>query len=111
VRALAKFLGAISPSFASTLYMSHPDWANKNKAVVERFVRVTYETGAYTNAHPAETAPIIAQRTKMTLDTLKKVTRAHAATTSDPALLQPNIDVAAKYGQLSRTFPAKELFG
>ncbi len=107
VRALAKFLGAISPSFASTLYMSHPDWANKNKALVERFVRITYETGKYTNAHPAETASLIADRTKMTLDTLKKVTRAHAATTSDPALLQPNIDVAAKYGQLSRVFPAR----
>lgn len=110
VRVLAKFLGAISPSFASTLYLSHPDWANKNKALVERFVKLTYETGAYTNAHPAETAPVIAQRTKMNLDVLRRVTRAHAATTSDPALLQPNIDVGAKYGQLPRAFPAKDLF-
>ncbi|MBV8491780.1 MAG: ABC transporter substrate-binding protein [Candidatus Eremiobacteraeota bacterium] len=110
VRPLAKFLSAISDSFASTLYLSHPDWANKNKALVERFVKITYETGAYTNAHPAETATLVAGRTKMSLETLRKVTRAHQATSSDPALLQPNIDVAAKYNQIPRAFNAKDLF-
>jgi len=109
VRVLAKFLAAISPRFASTIYLSYPDWAAKNKAIVERFVKITYETGAYTNAHPAETASLVAGRTKMSLETLRKVTRAHAATSSDPALLQPNIDSAAKYGQIPRAFPAKEI--
>jgi hypothetical protein len=29
---------------------------------------------------------------------------------SDPALIQPLIDVAARYGNIARTFPAKDAF-
>jgi NitT/TauT family transport system substrate-binding protein len=109
VKRFAPFLNAVSTYFASTCYLGRPDWVKQNAALVNRFVKLTYETGAYTNSHASETAPFMAEKTKMPLEVIRKVTRAHGATTSDPALLQPMIDVAAKYGQLTRSFPAKEI--
>jgi hypothetical protein len=34
----------------------------------------------------------------------------HSATVGDASLIQPAIDLAAKYDNISRTFPAKEAY-
>ena len=36
--------------------------------------------------------------------------RVHSATSTAPAIIQPVIDVAAKYGYITRAFPAEELY-
>jgi NitT/TauT family transport system substrate-binding protein len=110
VKVLAPFLNAVGSLHAATLYLARPDWIRANRSVVDRFLRATYDSAAYTNTHPAETAPMLAEITKIPLPTIQRMGRSHAATTSDSALLQPPIDAAAKYGQLSRSFPAKELY-
>ncbi len=71
---------------------------------------MTYEAAAYTNAHPALTAPMMAEVTKVPLEVMRKISRAPGATTSDPAMLQPVIDVAVKYKMLPRAFPAREVY-
>ena len=110
VRVLAPFLGAIGNSYVLTAYFTRPDFAKKNPGIVEKFVRTTYESAMYTNAHPNDTAPLVAERTKIPLAVIQKMTRAHTATSTDPAMHQPVIDVAAKYGQIGRSFPAKDIF-
>ena len=110
VRIFAPFLDSIAPYYALTIYMARPDWANANKATVERFVKTTYELASFTNTHPADTIELTAATLKMPVEIFKTMTRVHAATTSDPALTQPVIDMAAKYGSLSRAFPAKEVY-
>jgi NitT/TauT family transport system substrate-binding protein len=109
-KVLAPFLGAIASSYVLTNYFTRPDWARANRATVEKFVRTTYETAAFTNTHPADTAPLVAEMTKIPVGVIQKMTRAHTATSSDPAMIQPAIDVAAKYGQIPRSFPAKEIY-
>ena len=109
VRVFAPILNAVGPLHAATLYLARPDWVRANRSLVERFLRATYESAAYTNTHPAETAPMLAEITKIPLPLIQRMGRSHAATSSDPSLLQPPIDAAAKYGQLSRAFPAREL--
>lgn len=110
VRVLAPFLGAIGSSYVLTAYFTRPDFAQKNPSIVEKFVRTTYEAAKFTNTHPADTAPLVADRTKIPLAVIEKMTRAHTATSTDPAMHQPVIDVAAKYGQIGRAFPAKDMF-
>jgi NitT/TauT family transport system substrate-binding protein len=110
VKVLAPFLGAIASSYVLTNYFARPDWARAHRSVVEQFVHTTYEVAAFTNTHPADTAPMIAKLTKIPLDVIQKMTRAHTATSSDPALIQPPIDVAAKYGQIAHAFPAKDIY-
>ena len=53
---------------------------------------------------------MMSDATKIPLAVIQKMTRVNAATTGDPALLQPAIDVAARYKILPRAFPAKEAY-
>jgi NitT/TauT family transport system substrate-binding protein len=110
VRIFAPFLDSIAPYYALTIYMARPDWANANRATVDRWVKTTYELAQFTNSHPAETIELTAATLKMPVEIFKTMTRVHAATTSDPNLTQPVINMAAKYGSLERAFPAKEVY-
>ena len=110
VRVLAPCFNAIAERFSIGFYFANADWASKHTELVRRFVRVLYEAGTYTNAHGDETAPMMAEITKIPLETIRKIARAPAATSSDPGLIQPVIDVAARYRYIPRAFPASELF-
>lgn len=110
IHALPPCFNAIAERFSIGFHFANADWAAKHPDTVRRYVRVLYEAATYTNAHPDETAPMMAEVTKLPLDVMHKMSRAPAATTSDPALIQPVIDVAAKYAYIERAFPAAELF-
>ena len=109
IRSLPPCFNAIADHFAIGFYFANADWAAKHTDVIRRFVRVLYESAAYTNEHPGETGPMMADVTKMPIETMRRMGRAPAATASDPALIQPVIDVAARYGYITRAFPASEL--
>lgn len=110
LRVLGDGNSAISEHFVFGLFFAQPDWAAKHADLVKNFVRVTYEAAAYTNAHKAETVPMIAEITKIAPAIVQKMARVAGATTSDPNLIQPAIEVAAKYKYIPRSFPAKEIY-
>ena len=111
VRALAPVYNAVSEHFCFADYFANKPWADKNADVVKRWVKVTFDAAVYTNAHHAETVALMAEVTKIQPAILAKMARVQGATqaTSDPALMQPLIDAAAKYKMIPRAFPAKEL--
>ncbi len=110
VRVLAPCYSAIAERFVLTGYFAQPDWAAKNADALRRWVRATYQAASYTNAHHAETVALMADATKIPAATIATMYRVSGATVSDPALIQPLIDVAARYGNIARTFPAKDAF-
>jgi NitT/TauT family transport system substrate-binding protein len=110
VRVLAPSYSAISNHFAFTVFFAQPSWAAAHADVVKRFVRATYDAAQYTNAHHAETAAMMAEITKIPVAVISKMARTNASTSSDPALIQPAIDVAAKYDSIAHAFPAKEIY-
>ncbi len=76
----------------------------------QKFTRVVEETAAYANAHHAETAPVLADFSKIPLPVISKMmTCAVLGTALTPALIQPVIDASVKYGALARTFNAAEI--
>lgn len=101
---------AISTHFVFGVYFANKDWAAAHPQAVKAFQRITYQSAAYTNTHHAETLDMMAAITKVPLDVLSKMGRVQSATSSDPTLLQPLIDAAAKYKQIPRDFPAKEMY-
>jgi ABC-type nitrate/sulfonate/bicarbonate transport system substrate-binding protein len=91
-------------------YVARGDWAAQHAEPLRRFVRVLAEAAGYVNTHPAETAPLVAELTKIEVANTAKMHRTLNGTTLDAALVQPVIDAAAKYELIARTFPARELF-
>lgn len=110
VRVLTPGFNAIAGRFCIGLFFTTSDWAAKHGDPLKKWVRVTCEAGAYANVHRAETAPMMSDVTKIPLPLLQKMARAECGTfaTSDPALLQPLIEVAAKYKQIPRDFPPRK---
>jgi NitT/TauT family transport system substrate-binding protein len=109
VRTLYPIYDAIAPSFMSSGWFATKDWATAHADAVARFVRVVEDASRYANTHHAETAPILAQFSGIQLDVIQKMPRAILGTSLSPALVQPVIDLAAKYGMLARPFPASEV--
>jgi len=112
VKVLAPGFDAIARRFCIGVFITNSDWGAKHAEVVRNWIRVTYEVGVYCNAHHAETAPMMSEITKIPLPLFGRMARAECGTlaTSDPSFLQPLIDAAAKYKQIPRAFPAKELY-
>lgn len=110
VRVLAPAYSAISDHFAITVYFAQPDWAAQHSATIKKWTRVTYDAAAYTNTHHAETAAMMAEVTKIPFEIISKMSRNTSATNTDPAAIQSCIDLAAKYKNIPRAFPAKEAY-
>jgi len=102
--------GAIAPLFMGAAYVARTDWANGHATALRRFVRTLETAAAYVNGHAAETAPLVAELTKISIANVTAMHRTLNGTTLDPAMVQPVIDAAAKYGFITRTFAARELF-
>ena len=74
------------------------------------FARVLAESTAYTNAHHAETAPIVADFTKIPLALFEGgMTRTISVTSLRLDTIQPLIDASAKYKFIPRTFSARDM--
>ena len=110
VRALAAAYSAISPKLVSGIYFAQADWAAKHGAAIKKWLKVTYDAAAYTNAHHAETAAMMSAITKIPPDVMAKISRNTAATNSDPSYLESVIDVAVKYKNIERWFSAKDAY-
>jgi NitT/TauT family transport system substrate-binding protein len=108
-RSLGPSFGAIAPHFLFSGWFTTKDWAAKHADIVKRFARVWADAATYANAHHAETEPLIADFTLISLDDVHKMTRGVFATTLRAADIQPVIDVAAKYQMIDKPFPAQEL--
>lgn len=110
VRAIGDAFTAIAERWAASVYFTHTDYVAKHADAVKKWVRVTYDTAAYTNSHKAETVPLMSEITKIPSAVFQKMARIEGATTSDPSLVQPVIDLAARYKNIPRAFPAKSAY-
>ena len=110
VRAFAPAYNGIAPHFSTALYFVQADWAAKNGKAIKSFLDATYAAARMTNGKPADTAAMMSDVTKIPLNVYQKMARPNSSLKSDPALVQPMIDVAAKYGYISRAFSAKDIF-
>lgn len=109
VKVLADAYDAIAPQFAFASYFTSADYAKAHPDIVAKFVNVLYEAAAYANKHHAETAAMMADATKIPVETFERMPRVDGATSLNPALFQPVIDAAAKYKLIAHRFPARDM--
>ena len=110
IRILAHPYDAIASRFAETLFFTSADYAARNPVVLAAFRRAFAEGVAYVTAHRAEALPVYAKFSGIPVSVLASAIPNQTATALDPRLVQPVIDVAARYGVIQKAFPASELF-
>jgi NitT/TauT family transport system substrate-binding protein len=109
VRVLAPAFGAIASSFLISTWFTTSSWAAEHPQAARAFARIVEESAVYANSHHTQTAPMLAEFSKIPLDVVEHMQRGVLGTRLTPALVQPVIDAAAKYGLLARPFSAREV--
>jgi NitT/TauT family transport system substrate-binding protein len=96
--------------FAATGVTANKTWAEANPATVKRIAAVMRQAAQWMNRNRDEAAPLIAKLTKIDLEVVRSIPRVEWAEANAPSLLQPVVDVMARYAILPQRFVAQELF-
>jgi NitT/TauT family transport system substrate-binding protein len=110
IRIFAKPYDAVAKQLMISGWIVNKSFADANPAAVQRFADTMKATAQWVNRNLKASAGTVATVTKIPIETVQQMNRVVFATSNDPKLIQPVIDVSAKYGFLPRTFDAKELF-
>lgn len=113
VRDKVRVIGApnsiVAPQFSYASYVTTSDWLSKNRDVAGRFAAVIRETARWANAHQGPSGLILAKYMKLPETLAASMTRVQYATSLEVPLLQPSIDIMAKYGYIARRVDARDL--
>jgi len=109
LRSLGAPFSAISRDMMYTAWIAMAPWVSANHAVAAKFAQVIRQAVEYTNPHFFDLIPLMASVAKLAPETLQKLHRVRDATSLNPAFIQPVIDVAAHFKEISASFPAQEL--
>jgi NitT/TauT family transport system substrate-binding protein len=101
---------AVAKDFLIGGWFTTAQWARDNADLAARFAAVMREAARWANdkRNQARSGEILAKYTSMDPATISTMTRVHFGEQLLPALVQPQIDVAAKYVPFA-TFPAMEI--
>jgi NitT/TauT family transport system substrate-binding protein len=109
VRVVTDAYTAISKQYLGLGWFTTEDFAAKNRDVIERFVRVMHDAAVYCNAHQSETSDMMAELAKQDPTVVRRMKRVLFAQYLTAPLIQPLVDVAAKYKVIDASFNAQEL--
>lgn len=107
-RVLAAPFDAIASSFLITAWFATAAWAQSHRDIVRRLADAIGKTAEWSNKNHAQSGAILMKYAKLDADTLKTMQRTVFADRLDLGLVQPVIDLTAKYGGIS-AFPASEV--
>jgi ABC-type nitrate/sulfonate/bicarbonate transport system substrate-binding protein len=107
-RPFGKAFDAIGKEFLIGGWFAKTDWISANVDTVHKFVAVMRQSAQWANkpANTKASAEILEKYTKVAVGNANRILYGERL---DPALIQPCIDVAAKYGVLKAAFPAAQI--
>jgi NitT/TauT family transport system substrate-binding protein len=110
-RRLGDTFAAVSNEMFINCWYAPRDWLTRNADVARRLQRVFYDTARYVNAHrdQADVAAIESKYTKVDVARVQEMAHNLFATSLDPKLAQPVIDVALRYNYIDRPVTFAEL--
>jgi NitT/TauT family transport system substrate-binding protein len=108
-RVLGKPYDAIAARFPIACNFALPEVISANRDAVRRFYRAMVQANTFGNAHPEQTAPWLADVTKVDAATILQGHREVLADGIDVTLVQRVIDAAARYKAIDHGFDAHDL--
>jgi NitT/TauT family transport system substrate-binding protein len=109
IKLLANPFDTISKHFCSSTWFTTRDYVEKNADTVKRFLTGLQQATRYEYAHPTEMGKVLAPFLKQDEATLAAFPRTTDGLTLDTADFQPVIELAARYGAIPKSFPAKDV--
>lgn len=107
-RLLAYHYGAVAKDFLFGTWFTMAQWAKEHPDLVAKFSTAIREAGLWANANPSKSAEILAKVTKIDPAIVASMVRVRYGDRLAPTMMQPEIDVASKYGDFPN-FPASDL--
>ena len=107
-RAIAYPMEAIAPSFISSPHFAMLPWAKAHPEEIRKFQSAMRDAAAWANRNHDRSLQILVKVAKVDPDVVRAAVRTEYGERLDPALLQPLINVAAKYGGIA-AFPATDI--
>lgn len=100
---------AVAPLFYVSAWFGSRDWIAKNPDLVRRLARALYDEAAWSNTHNNDTGVILSKYSLIDVDRIRQMKRTPFATSLDPKLMQPVLDIATKYGLIEKPVAATDL--
>jgi NitT/TauT family transport system substrate-binding protein len=110
IRVIGHAYDAVAHTFASGGWFASSDWIKAHPVEARKFAAAMGETATWANAHHRESAVILAKYLKESADDINANARYGYGAEPTTQMLQPSVNVAAKYGLIHSAFPAGELF-
>jgi NitT/TauT family transport system substrate-binding protein len=109
LRVLANTYNAVAPRWSTSAWVATKDWIAKHPTEAQAFTGVMRQAAIWGNAHHRESAAILARAVNEPVEQVEAVQRVPYITSLTPALIQPPIDLAVKYGLLHAPLAAAEI--
>jgi NitT/TauT family transport system substrate-binding protein len=109
LRLLSAVFFTVAPRLEGAVWYSSTNWIASHPVEARRFVSVMKQTAIWANAHHRESADILAAHIARTADQINGGKRVLYGTSISPALIQPELDLAFKYGFLSKPVNARDV--
>ncbi len=107
-RILASPYDAVAKEFLISAFFTTSTWAKEHPDILNRFIAAIHEAAVWGNANHAKSAEILLKYAKIDPELAAAMVRIHYGERLTPALMQPVINVAAKYSKFP-AFPADDL--
>jgi NitT/TauT family transport system substrate-binding protein len=108
VRVFANVFDAIAKSFLITCCFTTRDWLSANPTTARRLARALDDAARWANAHQNDTATVLAERSRVPVETVRGTTRVRYGSL-EARLVQPVLDVAAKYKAIEKPLLAADV--
>ena len=99
----------VASRFMTLGWFATSTWLQAHADAAARFASAIREANAWGNTHHKESAIILSHYSKMPLEVVNAMSRSEYGLSLDAKLIQPAIDVSARYGIIDHAFPASEL--
>jgi NitT/TauT family transport system substrate-binding protein len=109
VRVVAHIHDSIARQFMLTAWFTKLDYAQRNEPALTKFRSMIKSASSYANAHHPATVNLIAAFALVKPAVITSGTRVTWGSDLDPKLVQPVIDLCAKYKTIPQRFDAREM--
>ena len=100
---------AIARTFVTSAWFTVTPWVTDHHPVAKEFASIMSRSGAYANTHYKELVPMLADFSKIPAPVLAMMLAPEIPPSLTPAMLQPVIDTAAKFGNIPAPFKAQDM--